>query len=42
MDMKFQRLTGLEREKIQQEFQELEIKIRELKKFLQMKIKFTE
>ncbi|MCF2626175.1 DNA gyrase subunit A [Fusobacterium perfoetens] len=34
MDMKLQRLTGLEREKIEQEFQELEIKIRELKAIL--------
>ena len=34
MDMKLQRLTGLEREKIEQEFQELEIKIRELKEIL--------
>lgn len=34
MDMKLQRLTGLEREKIEQEFQELEIKIKELKEIL--------
>lgn len=34
LDMKLQRLTGLEREKIEQEFQELEIKIRELKAIL--------
>lgn len=34
MDMKLQRLTGLEREKIEQEFQELEKKIKELKEIL--------
>ncbi len=34
MDMKLQRLTGLEREKIEQEFQELELKIKELKAIL--------
>lgn len=34
MDMKLQRLTGLEREKIEQEFQELETKIKEFKEIL--------
>lgn len=34
MDMKLQRLTGLEREKIEQEFQELERKIKEFKEIL--------
>lgn len=34
MDMKLQRLTGLEREKIEQEFQELERKIKEYKEIL--------
>lgn len=34
MDMKLQRLTGLEREKIEQEFQELERKIKEFKETL--------
>lgn len=34
MDMKLQRLTGLEREKIEQEFQDLERKIKEFKEIL--------
>ena len=34
MDMKLQKLTGLEREKIEQEFQELERKIKEFKEIL--------